>query len=194
MSYILDALKKSDQQRRRGEVPTLQVAPALGPRRPPLLPYGLAGAALIVVGVAIGWFRPWQPEPTLVAAVAPTPLPDAPKPVQPELTRREPPPAAAAATAAPLPAPQPPASARLETSIAPPVARSDLPASIQQELPPLSVAMHVYSSQPRDRLVSVDNRLLREGDYLQPDLRLEEIMATGMVFSYRGYRFQRGVQ
>lgn len=58
----------------------------------------------------------------------------------------------------------------------------------------MAVAMHAYSMQPRDRLVSVDNRLLREGDYLAADLKLEQIIPDGMIFAYRGYRFRHGVK
>ena len=71
---------------------------------------------------------------------------------------------------------------------------SELPLAIQQELPPLSIAMHAYSSQPKDRLVSVDGRLLRESDYLTPELRLEQITPDGMIFTYRGYRFRRDLR
>ena len=71
--------------------------------------------------------------------------------------------------------------------------RTELPLAMQQELPPLSVAMHAYSSQAKNRLVSIDGRVLREGDALTADLKLERITPEGMIFSYRGVRFQRGI-
>ena len=64
MSYILDALKKSDQQRQRGTAPTL-LTPQLtvpGPRQARLMLNGAAVAVLLCTGIAVGWLRPWQPD------------------------------------------------------------------------------------------------------------------------------------
>lgn len=74
------------------------------------------------------------------------------------------------------------------------MANSAMPASIRKTLPVMSVAVHAYSSTPGDRLVSINGRMLREGDTLAPDLKLEQISPDGMIFTYRGYRFRRGVQ
>ena len=65
MSYILDALRRSDLQRRRGSAPTLLAVqePPLERRRPGLLAYGLLAAVLLGAGIVIGWLRPWQSEP-----------------------------------------------------------------------------------------------------------------------------------
>lgn len=74
MSYILDALRKSDQQRQRqrGAMPTLLSADivAAEPRPSEHWIYALIAAALVGVGIAIGWLQPWQSEPTHGAAVA----------------------------------------------------------------------------------------------------------------------------
>lgn len=71
MSYILDALRKSDQQRQRerGVAPTLLTAQAsvAAPRRPAFWPYGLLAAVLLGAGIAIGWLRPWQAAPPPLA-------------------------------------------------------------------------------------------------------------------------------
>ena len=213
MSYILDAIKKADQQRRRGEVPTLTSAAPTTAKRPAWALYGALGLGLLVLGVGIGWWSPWRTEPPPIArsqvrlaeVSAPRTVP-ALKPAP----RQEAPAAAIDFAQPPTPGPAPvavraegaappshvlPTKAGGETqSASPPEAklgtRSELPMSIQQELPPLSIAMHVYSAQPRDRLVSVDNRLLREGDSIATDLKLEEILPDGMIFSYRGLRFR----
>lgn len=230
MSYILDALRKSDQQRRLGGVPTLayaQVVPA-APERSAILQNGLRGLILIVsIGMLIVWLRPPLPEPAAIAtiaAVAAPPLASPPRPavpppaasakLQPEPTRPEVPAAVALIPALAVPAPRrkPPATARSETRNMPPaavvaspdgagdalprkpMASSDLPSSIRKTLPVMSVAVHAYSATPRDRLVSINGRMLREGDTLAPDLKLEQITSDGMIFTYRGYRFRRGVQ
>jgi general secretion pathway protein B len=62
MSYILDALRKSDQQRQRGSTPTLLTVQttATGARRPRYLLNGAIAAALISAGILVGWLQPWQ--------------------------------------------------------------------------------------------------------------------------------------
>ncbi len=72
MSYILDALRKSDQLRQRGAAPTLLLGPAAAatPRQPALLAYGLLALVLLGAGIGIGWLRPWQPEPAAPAPAA----------------------------------------------------------------------------------------------------------------------------
>mgnify|MGYP001030634585 FL=1 len=74
MSYILDALRKSDQQRQRGSTPTLltvQTTP-LGPARPRYLLNGAIAAALISAGILVGWLQPWQNDQAEPAAPGPT--------------------------------------------------------------------------------------------------------------------------
>ncbi len=62
MSYILDALRKSDQQRRQGAAPNLTSAPiqAAEAARPNMLWFALLAIALLIAGIVIGWWRPWQ--------------------------------------------------------------------------------------------------------------------------------------
>lgn len=65
MSYILDALRKSDQQRQRGATPTLLTPQAAAPvperRGFSMVQISLA-AILIGAGIVIGALRPWQGE------------------------------------------------------------------------------------------------------------------------------------
>lgn len=71
MSYILDALRISDQQRQRGTTPTLRAAPAtvVAVKQPASVFYILLAVVLLCGGIAIGWLRPWQP-------AAPVPAPE----------------------------------------------------------------------------------------------------------------------
>ncbi|MCM2331866.1 MAG: general secretion pathway protein GspB [Pseudomonas sagittaria] len=64
MSYILDALKKSEYARQQGKVPDLATLPAVdtlanAPSAFARLPLLASGALLLAVAVA-GWWRPWQ--------------------------------------------------------------------------------------------------------------------------------------
>ena len=70
----------------------------------------------------------------------------------------------------------------------------DLPFAIQQEIPEMVVQLHAYSSKRGERLVSINSIRLRDGESLMPGLRLEQITPDGIIFSYKGYRFQRGIR
>jgi len=223
MSYILDALRKSDQQRRRGATPTLLTLQpsAVVRKRPAYLKYGLLAVVLIGAGVVIGWLRPWQTEQvpsrnSESVAVKPIEL----KPI--ESTARQPAPAQSAIPAQPTPewpapakphtdGPPPAANAPVPgRAAAPPERRVDiaaadaagetviameqLPLPIRQDLPKMIVTVHAYSGTPAKRLIGIGSRILREGDYVVPGMQLEEITPDGMILSYRGYRFRRGVK
>ena len=109
MSLILEALKKSERQRRLGEMPNLGTPVLAARRRRSLLPW-LAGA--IVVALAVGaWLRFAPPAetttparvdatPSAPAAATPTQTPAATAPARPAPTARAPVAAAPAKPAA----------------------------------------------------------------------------------------------
>lgn len=215
MSYILEALKKSDQQRQRGVAPTLPTAPAMttDPKQPLLFYYGLLAAFLLAAGIAIGWLRPWQSElaaPATELAAAKPQLPTSHQTAPPASARKTVPESATPNSAAEQPAPREPAPAKLMKPRTAPASvpekhvdatqeqkaasLAELPLAIQQEIPAMTIPLHAYSSNPVDRLVSINGRMLREGESLAPGLRLEQITPDGLLLSYKGYRFRRGVQ
>lgn len=247
MSYILDALRKSDQQRQRGAAPMTLAAQTtvVAPKQPAFSLYALLAAVLVGAGIVIGWLRPWQPEhpapapqPVAVKPLASNPrfAAPAPLPVLPEKSeksehepllrkststaqsaypsggpaeKQDAPALAKTGTALPpsnavtgmpkavaTPVPDKPvvtdlADAELEHGV---IAFTELPPSIQQEIPSLSISLHGYASNPKDRLVMINNKLLRQGEFLAPGLRLEQITSDGVVISYKKYRFHRGVR
>jgi len=67
---------------------------------------------------------------------------------------------------------------------------AELPATISAELPKLLVSGHVWSEEPSMRLLSVDDRLLREGGEAAPGVSLQEITPEGAVFVFKGWRFR----
>ena len=69
---------------------------------------------------------------------------------------------------------------------------AQLPVSIQQQLPEISISLHLYSKQPQRRKVSVNGSMMREKDRLGT-LTVEEITPDGVIFSFRGTRFHKGV-
>jgi len=70
---------------------------------------------------------------------------------------------------------------------------AELPVTIRQEIPAMTIQLHSYSSNPMNSLVSINSRMMKEGESLMPGLRLEQITPDGVIFSYKGYRFQHGI-
>lgn len=216
MSYILDALRKSDQQRQRqrGAVPTLEALPVMAPpprRQPSWLSLALGGA-LLLAGLALGWWRPWeqvgpaveQAEPSTPASPAQALLPTAaPMSVAapPAVTPTTPPTLPPAATVAnppapiqesrPAPLPQAPSPAPVAVHEAPDL--ESLPASFRQGLPPLVISFLIDAPAPLDRRAMIDNAMLRPGDSFGPDIFLEGISGNGVTLVYRGQRFRKMV-
>ncbi len=70
----------------------------------------------------------------------------------------------------------------------------DLPSSIRQGLPSFAISTHLYASDASSRVVRINGQVLREGQFLAEGLRVEEIIAEGVIFSYRNYRFRVGLK
>jgi general secretion pathway protein B len=66
----------------------------------------------------------------------------------------------------------------------------DLPTSIQSEINPLSIYGHIYSDSPSARMVNINGQILREGETVRKNLKIEEITENGVIFSYQGTRFR----
>jgi len=65
-----------------------------------------------------------------------------------------------------------------------------LPQSLRQRLPELSISFLAYSQKPSERIVSINGRIMREGQTIADDLTLEKITSAGAVVNYRGDRFR----
>lgn len=214
MSYILDALKKSDQLRQLGATPTLQAAQVTVPvpKRPLFIYYSLLAVVLLGAGILIGWLRPWQPEQPVramepVAAKSPVPIsqqaasaplaastemPGQIKPNEPALVNT-----VTTGVAAPIPDKAiPEKSANIDAAAQEQnaIRFDELPDQIQREIPAITVQLHSYSSRPDESLVYINSTRLKEGESVMPGLRLEQITPDGMIFSYKGYRFKRGIR
>jgi general secretion pathway protein B len=209
MSFILDALKKSDSERQRQMGPALFEVRSATPRGGlPAWAWAL-GLLLIVNIVALVWFvtrsRPAAPAtPIAMAATVPpiAPVPAAPAPVTPAPVAQAPvlpPPHAAesppvaedAGNPADYEEALPERNAPAATAAGDMVPTIEqLPASIGNQLPPLHLDMHVYATRPADRFVLVNMQRLREGDATREGARVERITPTGVVMAFRGTRFQ----
>ena len=67
---------------------------------------------------------------------------------------------------------------------------SDLSEDIRRQIPPLAITGSVYSDNPGQRLLLINNQVLSQGSLAAPDVKLEEIQAKSSVFSFRGTRFR----
>ncbi|MCX5869539.1 MAG: general secretion pathway protein GspB [Deltaproteobacteria bacterium] len=69
----------------------------------------------------------------------------------------------------------------------------DLPASVQKILPPLKLAGHVYAKDATKRMIMINNRICREGDLIENQLVLEQIVWEGVVLRYQDIRFRMNI-
>ena len=214
MSLILDALRKSEAERRRGQLPalTFELPPAHARRQPSrawwlLLPIAAAFAAAAYFATRSQDVPPSQaapaaegpeqfvlpergpePGPTTVPAdlpPAPADVVIAPPVAAPSATPAPPP-----APAAPQPAPPQPAAPVAATASASPVlALSDLTASERQALPPLKLSMHMWSEDPARRFAIIDGQRVAEGARIGNAV-VERIEPAGVVLAADGRRIR----
>ena len=211
MSLILDALKKSEQERRRDKGPDLQTIHQPVVTRVPRRSSGAiwGGLVLLVNAAALGYW--WQQRPPAPTNVAPAPAAAAPAPVAA-------PPAAAAPEAAPAPAaagaalPAPgtatvasdaefthitPGAGTAGADIAATEMRieevDELPEDVRNNLPAMTFSFHVYSSTPQQRTIIINNRRMREGEEISSGLVLQQITEDGVILLFAGHRIHISV-
>jgi len=65
-----------------------------------------------------------------------------------------------------------------------------LPISIQKQIPALQMSLHAYNRDDASAsMVQLNDRIMREGDRVTENINLEKIEADGIVLRYDGYRF-----
>lgn len=66
----------------------------------------------------------------------------------------------------------------------------ELPDTVQQEIPALTFSFHVYSKNPERRTIIINKRRIKEGGLITKDLVLREITEKGVVIDWESeYRF-----
>ncbi len=228
MSYILDALKKAEQKRPRGELPDLQAvtSPPVSVGRTPvgalwkkLLVLAMLGNALVILWY--GGFMREDPSAPLKANPGGAALVEAGEKKNgegrgetekdaPSALAQQRPSTAGDRLAADgdaqvearnvrqhLESPRVIKEKRTPPSVVKPAATAGqvhvlekLPASVQSAIPKMTMALHFYSSDAAARMVRINGRNLREGDWLTEGVQLAEITPQGIVFASRGYRFE----
>jgi len=217
MSYILDALKKSDAEARKGLVPSIHSHHANDAQTTsrPAWQYMLIGALGIALLAAVGMqmFPVRQQEAPVVTTTtkiapavsstgqqapamraniqtAPTPVSTPPVNTVIQLqmqTKTE----QITRQAVPSPDPPEPSSQALQNTQLP--LRSELPVSVQQSLPPIQISGHIFDPKPQARMVFINGHIQRQGDNISPQLRLLAVTPTGVELDFRGTAFRIGI-
>jgi len=214
MSYILEALKKSEQERQIGHVPDISMVQETPRPVVSRWPRWLLIALIVnVLILAVIVWRPWdmrtaQPVSQAVAP-GPTPTSELPAETQPIVERSpvvEPVSEPAAEHSAPqvaelpapvsqmpLPPPAPiytPEPVRIETEPVLPPRWQDLPFEERNNLPAPRIDVHVFAREPARRFVLINLRKYQEGDTVDEGATIESILADGIVLSYQGQRYR----
>ena len=67
---------------------------------------------------------------------------------------------------------------------------SDLSNELRNRIDPVNMSMHFYNSNPDRSLVRINDRLLREGDWVSRELELVEISPAGVILDFQGKSFK----
>lgn len=203
MSYILDALKKSELERNnplpsahagtRRAPPTLSAAPAAATlKREPSSRgngrwYWIFGGALLINGGITLYHHYSDPRHQIVATAAGEP---SPAPAQAEKTRLIQP--TEVVRQSPLDVNQTALSSSADASdhrdIAPLL--KDKPANFRHGVPKMNVDLHVYAERPSERFALINMAKFREGDEIGRGFVLEQITPVGLIISLNGDRFR----
>lgn len=205
MSFILEALRKSELERQRQSGPSIAELPvARADRRLPAALIAI-GLLLAVNAAVLSWFLLREtPAPAAgpAASIGVDPAPAAPAPAVAAPAPREETLARAAAggyaeeiapatpesrvPGAPDPTLLPVAPATVAYAEPPPVEVSQQPPAGVAEL---NVDLHVYAEDPARRAVFINGRRYTEGMALTEGPMLEQITRDGAVIIHRGQRY-----
>jgi general secretion pathway protein B len=211
MSFILDALRKSEIERQRQSGPSIAEFPvAREDRRLPVALIAIGFLLAVNLAVVLFFLLRDAQAPAAAVAAAPAPTPAAPSP--PASPAPEPPAQSALAMQALPPVEEPPAvyydaPATLPPDAPDPTLVPDTPAAspdvVYTDAPPedaasvaaatglpeLMVDLHVFSNDPAKRAVFINGRRYTQGARIAEGPTVEEITPEGAMLSWRGRRF-----
>lgn len=205
MSFILDALKKSEHKRRAkaGQEPQALFEPSAPTssvsRRWIMIFVVLLLCILLLLAVLVlqrsqnSQVLPERPLATVAdTVVAPAPFPSVAPSValQPDVEQQpriEESQGAGLEQRAEPTAAVPSSSEETEDQV---YRISDLPTEVRRRLPALQMALHAYNAADADAsLVQINGRLVREGAQIAENLTVEEITPDGAILRSGSYRF-----
>ena len=216
MSFILDALKKSEAERQRQTGPALLEMRIVRPARRLPLWASVVGALLIVNVAVLAWLA-WRAGPTrpsatlpLAAALPPAATPSSVAPSVSAAAVIVPPVVASVAGTPPSdeaadnpadlePALTPAVAASVATSVATPGSGSTRHglhnyAEMSGKLPELRLDLHVYATRTQDRYAFINMHKVREGETTPDGIEVKEITREGVILSFHDTDFLLGRQ
>ncbi len=203
MSFILDALKKSEKERQRDAVPGISDLPVVvAQARPSAWLFAvIAGLSVCVVVLAWAWWRTSAPAPGAAVALQPSVAAERPaaratqtaartatRSLSSEATR-------AAAATQPAQASSNTAAGGAPRTSETTTASGTIPASAMSILearaagiavPELALELLVFSTNPSQRFVYINSTKYVEGESLNEGPRVIEITPEGVILNYRG--------
>lgn len=193
MSYILDALNKSERERRSDTTPELN---SIYRQMPPKTTSNSRWIVIVVFFALVNVAALWVWLSSSVPAEAPQPAsgPDA----DPTYVATAIPTTLTPTTTAPTAIPNEsklikPDDVALTLQDINPVRLSELPINIQRQIPDLKFSSHLYSNNPTYRMVNINGKMVQEGDNVADGFRLIKITEAGVVLSFRHYQFEVSV-
>ncbi len=194
MSFILDALRKSENDRQeQAEAEFATVPSSPGSPAAPRWIWILGGLLAINVVVLLGLLLRPEQQPAIATTVAADPPASFSNQVA-EIRRNQPArDVAESATVAPAPSaprPQPVSVDNLPVSRAAVLpSLNELRADGTLQLPDLHIDLHVYSDERSERFVFINMNKYQENSRLDEGPVLNEITSDGVILVYRGTTF-----
>ena len=182
MSYILDALKKSEKERALAHIPTLRTPGQTEKKRVPLSWFlFISVLAILIVGLFAVQFWWGPPQTARLVQEEPKEKQDASALIQTERTVETQSQDETIALGAEV----------IELSDGPsvPVDIAHLDPSIRKRLPELSINALSYSPNQTKRFVMINQDIFREGEELDDSIVVEEIKKSTVVLSFEGRLF-----
>lgn len=210
MSYILDAIKKSDAERGHGSIPGLQTVHSSSldykTDSKPIWPAIIAGLLVLnLAGLSYYFTRDnansiGQPTvsnqstrqtatPLTLERPNQTTVKYVPEPAQ-AIPRMEPLTPAGTKIEPPLDNSITQTQAPLKQDTTEVIHVSELPEHIKQRIPTLNFTGHVYSSSPLLRSIIINGSFKEEGEAINHEFTLTEITPSGAIFEYQGTLFE----
>ncbi len=218
MSYILDAMRKSERDRTLGEVRTVAPEQRRGPGRALLVSGITIGFVLIGLAIWYGWGQIGSlnnsirvttpvassgsqvviPEPSVARPMTVTlPASEQAMTASQTSTNNTKPASQISTTETRPPVSAPPTTVSSRVTISQPRDWRELPttADVGEKLPETLVqqriGIHVYDRDPAKRLLLINGRRYVENQTLTEGTVIEEITPDGVVLNHRGTRFHK---
>ena len=198
MSYILDALRKSEQDRGQGDIPNVQTVHSsslnYGSSKNTYWPYILIAAVLLNL-IAIFYFI-FDREKVIETNTPHTSEQDSKlidtKSLEKNISSKKSMTTDTAAkphvkkksTAKPIR--KKTKKVNLNTGNQTTKNYYDLPDSTKNKLPKINVSAHVFSENPLQRSIVINSNFMEEGEYVSKTLMVHKITRDGVIFDFEG--------